>query len=123
MNKLRHGAALAAIGLAAAIGTTGTAQAASTLVAERYCAAAAWCDVGFYSYGGPLVIEFDVSGGANVAIKSYISSSDCFRRGMVNDAPLSWACQSPGYGDRFALVGLEDENGPWQSMYIKVYRV
>ncbi|MFD5090278.1 hypothetical protein ACFWMR_06730 [Amycolatopsis thailandensis] len=123
LNKLRYGAALAAMGLATTIGTPATAQAASTLVAERHCAAAAWCDVGFYSYGGPLVIESDVSGGANVAIKSYISSSDCFRYGMVNDAPLNWACQSPGYGDRYALVGLADENGAWQSMYIKVYRV
>ncbi|MBB5858291.1 hypothetical protein ACFQ05_21975 [Amycolatopsis umgeniensis] len=113
---------VAAMGVAAAIGTPGTAQ-ASTLVAERHCGAASWCDVGFYSYGGPLVIEFDVSGGTNVAIKSYINLSDCFRRGMVNDAPLTWACQAPGYGDRFAFVGLEDENGAWRSMYIKVYRV
>ena len=123
MKKIRSAAAVAALGLAGALGVPGTAQAAPTLIAQAYCASAAWCDVGFYSYGGPLIIEHDVYGGANVPIKAYINSSDCFRRGMVDDAPLNWYCSAPGYGDKFALVGLDNESGAWQSMYIKVYRV
>ena len=125
MTRLRSLAVVVGLVIAAVLGTAGIAHA--ELVAQRHCSSASWCDVGFYSYGGPLVIEYDVYGSDGAAVFAAIRSSGgatkCQHNATVRHPALSWACNSPGYGNMYAIVSMADTNQPWHGMYIKVYRV